>query len=98
MTRSEDFQGGADAAREPQFQSVQQQSNANFHGVSVLHTPNVIPNQNGMGQADLQRRIMGFHESISGRSEGTFDQQIWLRTPDAVSREETRKRDQNGSA
>lgn len=97
MTRSEDFQGGADGAREPQFKSVQTQHNANFRGMSVLDTPNVIPNQNGLGTADLQRRIMGFHESISGRSEGTFDKQIWLRTPETAQRD-FREKERNGSA
>lgn len=98
MARSEDFAGGADAAREPQFKTVQSQHNANFHGMSVLDTPYTIPNQNGMGSADLQRRIMGFHESVSGQSESTFDQSIWLRTPENANRDLPGKKEENGKA
>lgn len=78
MTRSEDFADGADSVRQPQFRSVQQQSNANFRALSVLDTPLVVPNQNGMGSNDLERKMMGRSESPSGRSQETFNQQLWL--------------------
>lgn len=78
MTRSEDFVDGAERVRQPQFQSVQQQHNRNFQAMSVLDTPSVIPNQNGMGTGDLQRRMIGFRDSATGRSESTYDKQIWL--------------------
>ncbi len=78
MARSEDFAGGAASVREPQFKSVQQQSNANFRALSVLDTPSVIPNQNGMGANDLERRKMGRTDSVAGRSPETYSQQMWL--------------------
>lgn len=97
MTRSEDFEGGAASVREPQFKSVQQQSNVNFRAMSVLDTPLVIPNQNGLGENDLQRKIMGRTESTSGRSQGTFDQQLWLHH--TMSRRDLeQKRMTNGSS
>jgi hypothetical protein len=86
MTRSEDFADGAERVRQPQFQSVQTQHNANFRAMSVLDTPYAIPNQNGMGQQDLQRRMIGFRDAATGRSEGTYDQQIWLSHPDTSPR------------
>lgn len=79
MARSEDFEGGAASVREPQFKSVQQQHGENFRALSVLETPTVIPNQNGLGAADLERRKMGRSESSAGTSSSTFDQQLWLR-------------------
>jgi hypothetical protein len=81
MARSEEFTSGADSVRQPQFQSVQQQHNRNFRAMSVLDTPAVIPNQNGMGSSDLQRRMIGFRDSATGRSESTYDKQIWLSHP-----------------
>lgn len=96
MTRSEDFADGAERVRQPQFQSVQQQHNQNFRAMSVLDTPSVIPNQNGIGTSDLQRRRMGFHESASGRSESTFDKQIWLSRPTETPRNDARNRNTDG--
>jgi hypothetical protein len=86
VTRSEDFADGAARVRQPQFSSVQQQHNANFKALSVLDTPSVIPNQNGMGTGDLQRRMIGFRDSATGRSESTYDKQIWLTHPDSAPR------------
>ena len=89
MARSKDFADGAERVRQPQFKSIQQQHNANFRALSVLDTPSVIPNQNGMGEQDLQRRIMGNRSSSSGRSQSTFDRQIWLTNPDTAPRKGT---------
>lgn len=88
MTRSEDFADGAERVRQPQFSSVQQQHNRNFQPMSVLDTPSVIPNQNGMGAGDLQRRMIGFKDSATGRSESTYDKQIWLSHPDSAPRKD----------
>ena len=77
MTRTEEFSGGAEEVRSPQFRSVQQQANRHFTATSVLD--NVIPNQNGMGTADLERRMVGSENSLVGRSKETFDRQLWLR-------------------
>lgn len=87
MARSEDFAGGAEEVRQPQFRSVQQQHNANFHALSVLDLPSSLPNQNGMGQQDLQRRMMGFTESVSGRATSTFDKQLWMHNSEPRSKE-----------
>lgn len=76
-SRTEEFNGGSESSRSPQFQSVQQQSNRLYTARSVLD--NIIPNQNGMGSADLQRHLVGSQDSPSGRSEATFDRQLWLR-------------------
>lgn len=95
MARSEDFVDGAERVRQPQFTSIQQQHNANFRAMSVLDTPYAIPNQNGMGQADLQRRMIGFRESATGRSDSTYDKGIWLSHPDTSPR--TRKKEDDGS-
>lgn len=84
MTRSEEFLGGTERARQPQFTSVQQQANRNYQATSVLD--NVIPNQNGMGVQDLQRRLVGSQNSAVGRSEDTFDKQLWLRHQEPTSR------------
>ena len=86
MARTDEFEGGYAEVREPQFRSVQQQSNRNFLATSVLD--NVIPNQNGMGAADLQRRLVGSQNSMTGRSTSTFNQQLWLRHPDTAFRKE----------
>lgn len=84
MARSEDFAGGFESVRSPQFQSVQQQANRNFQAISVLD--NITPNQNGMGSADLQRQMVGVKDSASGRSEDTFDRQLWLRHQEPSNR------------
>jgi hypothetical protein len=84
MARSQDFAEGTEQARNPQFQSVQQQSNRRFQAISVMD--NVIPNQNGMGQNDLQRRLVGSQGSLSGRSQATFDRQLWLKHPEPANR------------
>lgn len=81
MARSEDFAGGVEAARTPQFSTIQSQHARNFQAMSVLDLPHVLPNQNGMGQADLQRRRMGLSESGAGRSQSTVDDQMWIRSP-----------------
>jgi hypothetical protein len=94
MARTEEFQSGADSVRQPRFQSVQTQHNANFRTMSVLDTPYAIPNQNGMGTQDLQRRMIGFREAAGGRSQSTYDQQIWLSHPDTTPR---RKKEDDGS-
>lgn len=78
MARSEEFVDGAEQVRQPRFTSVQQQANHNFQALSVLDTPYVIPNQNGLGRDDLQRKTVGRTSSPSGRSKDTFDQQLWL--------------------
>ncbi len=88
MARSVDFQSGADSVRSPQFKSVQQQHGVNFRAMSVLDTPAVIPNQNGIGAQDLQRKIMGVRDSGSGRSQSTSDSQIWLTNPDTAHRKD----------
>lgn len=88
MARSEEFQSGADSVRSPQFSSVQQQGNRNFRALSVLDTPNVIPNQNGMGASDLQRKIMGQRSSASGSTKSTQDSQIWLTSPETAHRKD----------
>lgn len=88
MTRSEDFADGAARVREPKFESVQQQSNRNFAALSVLD--NVMPNQNGMGVQDLQRRLVGSANPATGRSQETFDKQLWLRHRDTTARVEGR--------
>jgi hypothetical protein len=87
MPRSEEFSEGTERARQPQFQSVQQQANRNFQALSVLD--NVIPNQNGMGSTDLQRRMVGSQGSVSGRSQTTFDRQLWLKHPEPANRTKT---------
>ncbi len=87
MTRSEEFQGGNESARSPQFRSVQQQANRNFQATSVLD--NVLPNQNGMGRADLERRMVGSRNSPVGRSQTTFDKQLWLRHAEPANRVQT---------
>lgn len=94
MTRSEDFQGGADSVRQPQFRSVQQQHNANFRPMSVLDLPGSLPNQNGMGSADLKRRMMGFFESAMGLSQTTYDSKLWLRSPQDTAQRSSRKREE----
>lgn len=86
MARSDEFADGAERVRQPQFRSIQQQHNANFRAMSVLDTPSVIPNQNGMGVGDLERRKIGFRDSATGRSESTYDKQIWLSHPDTTPR------------
>jgi hypothetical protein len=86
MARSEDFAGGAEEVRQPQFQSVQQQHNRNYQAMSVLDTPGIIPNQNGLGAADLERRKLGRTESVSGRSAETFDRQLWLQSAESTTR------------
>lgn len=95
MTRTEEFSNGAERVRSPQFETVQSQHNRNFQPASVLDTPYAIPNQNGMGQQDLQRRMIGFRDAASGRAQSTYDQQIWLKHPDTSPR--TRKKDDDGS-
>lgn len=93
MRRSEEFSDGADKVRSPQFESVQQQSNRNFQAISVLD--NVIPNANGMGQMDLQRRMYGSKGSAIGRSETTFDRQLWLHHPEPdVSVQQRQKKEE----
>jgi hypothetical protein len=87
MTRTDEFIDGTDRARMPQFESVQQQANRNYQPRSVLD--NVIPNQNGMGTQDLQRRMVGSQNSSVGRSESTFDRQLWLRHPEPSNRAKT---------
>lgn len=85
MARSEEFGEGFAKVREPQFKSVQQQSNRNFQATSVLD--NVMPNQNGMGSQDLERRMVGSQGPTVGRSQETFDKQLWLRHPDTAYRQ-----------
>lgn len=91
MGRSDEFSDGVETVRAPKFQSVQQQANRHFAALSVLD--NVIPNQNGMGQVDLQRRIMGRSESTMGRSQETFDRQLWLQPQSARRSEMMQERD-----
>lgn len=81
MARSDEFAGGAEGARAPQFATIQSQHARNFQAMSVLDLPHALPNQNGMGQADLQRRRMGLAGSVSGRSQSTVDDQMWIRSP-----------------
>lgn len=92
MTRSEDFADGAERVRNPRFESVQQQANRNFQALSVLD--NVMPNQNGLGAQDLQRRLVGSTGGATGRSQSTFDKQLWLRHPEPTAR--TREGRTNG--
>lgn len=96
MARTEEFNGGADSVRQPQFTSVQQQHNRNFRALSVLDTPSVKPNQNGLGTADLQRRMIGFRDSATGRSDSTYDQQIWLSHPTETPLNDARKKASDG--
>lgn len=95
MARSEDFADGAERVRQPQFTSIQQQHNANFKAMSILDTPYIIPNQNGMGASDLQRKMIGFQGGATGRSDETYDKQIWLNHRENTTR--TRKQDDNGA-
>ena len=81
MTRTEDFAGGVEGARAPQFSTIQSQHARNFQAMSVLDLPHALPNQNGLGAADLQRRRMGQIGSVSGRSQSTVDDQLWIRAP-----------------
>lgn len=96
MTRSEDFAGGFESVRQPQFKSVQQQHAQNFQALSVLD--NIQPNQNGMGVRDLQRRMVGVTDSAVGRSDATFDRQLWLRHREPSQRIERLEGKQNGEA
>ncbi len=91
MARSDDFNEGSERARTPQFQSIQQQSNRNYVAMSTLD--NVIPNNNGMGEPDLQRKLRGSQGSSSGRSEATFDKQLWLKHPEPTNRADTLSKD-----
>jgi hypothetical protein len=93
VARSDEFAGGADEVRQPQFKSVQQMHNANFRALSVLDTPAVIPNANGLAPADHERRVMGRTESTSGRSTETFDRQLWLHH--AVTRRDQQEADRS---
>lgn len=78
---------GAANAQAPQFQTVQAQHNRNFRAQSVLDMPLILPNQNGMGVADLQRRKMGLNVSSTGQSDTTFEDQIWVKSqPQDLSR------------
>lgn len=97
MARTEEFADGAARVKQPQFQSVQQQANEKFAALSVLDTPLVIPNQNGLGKDDLQRKIMGRTETVSGRSKTTFDDQLWLHHQ-MSRRDQVRKKAENGEA
>lgn len=93
MPRSQDFADGAERVRSPQFESIQQQANRNFQAISVLD--NVMPAQNGMGAQDLQRKIVGSQGSSVGRSETTYDKQLWLHHPEPNP---TRRTSSNGDA
>lgn len=92
MARTEDFNDGFDKVRTPQFESIQQQSNRNYAATSVLD--NIIPNQNGMGASDLQRRLVGSQGSPVGRAESTFDKQLWLRHPEPSNKAKTLQKEQ----
>lgn len=94
MARSEDFAGGFESVREPQFKSVQQQHNQNYQPTSVLD--NVMPNQNGMGAQDLQRRLVGSQGAATGRSQETFDRQLWLRHQEPSQRVKRLEGQQDG--
>lgn len=87
MDRSAEFEDGFAQVREPKFQTVQAQHNANYRATSVLD--NVIPNQNGLGSSDLQRRLVGSQGAATGRSQETFDRQLWLRHPEPSNRART---------
>lgn len=77
MTRSEDFASGYETVRNPQFETVQSQHARNYQATSVLD--NLMPNQNGMGAQDLQRKLVGSQGPMVGRSVETYDRQLWLR-------------------
>lgn len=79
--RREDFDSAAESVRSPQFKSVQQQSNDRWQAMSILDLPSSLPNQNGMGAADLQRRMMGVPQSPIGSADSTYDRRLWLRSP-----------------
>lgn len=85
MARSEEFSGGYSAAQSPQYRSVQQQHNRNYQKLSVLD--NLMPNQNGMGASDLQRRLVGISHSGSGTSKNTFDKSLWIEKHQELNRE-----------
>lgn len=91
MARSEEFASGAEEVRQPQFKSVQQMHNDHARATSVLTVPGHLPNQNGMGTADRQRRLMGFRESASGMADSTYDQRLWMDRPTDA------ERNQNGA-
>lgn len=92
--RSEDFAGGFESVREPQFRSVQQIHNDNYRATSVLD--NLTPNQNGMGAQDLQRRLVGSQGAATGRSSETFDKQLWLRHQEPSQRAKRLEGQQDG--
>ena len=94
MARTEDFADGYAQVREPQFKSVQQQSNRNFQALSVLD--NIQPNPNGMGAQDFQRRLVGSQGSPVGRSTETFDRQLWLRHQEPSQRIKRLEGNQDG--
>lgn len=77
MTRSEEFGDGAESVRTPKFESIQQQGIRNYEATSVLD--NLRPNQNGLGEQDLQRTMMGVKQSYAGTAQSTADQKLWLK-------------------
>ncbi len=74
--RSADFNDGSERVREPQFYSKQQVGGA-YRATSVLDS--VLPPANGLANLDNQRRLYGFNESALGRSETTFDKELFIR-------------------
>lgn len=92
MARQENFSDGYERVREPRFESIQQQGNRNFQATSVLD--NIMPNQNGIGTSDLQRRMMGIQSSAIGSAESTFDKRLWISHREPSNRAKTVSKEQ----
>jgi hypothetical protein len=78
MPRTEEFEGGAESARASQFRTVQQsQGLRSYEKRSVLD--NLMPSNNGMDKAGVERVRIGVNHSTVGQSDDTFDKGLWLR-------------------
>lgn len=75
--RNAEMVNGAVSAREPQFQTVQQQQPGGYRKSSVFDF--LLPSGNGMADKDRTRTIYGIKRSAIGLSEDTFDRGLWLR-------------------
>lgn len=89
MDRSEEFGGGVEGARNPQFFSVQQQHDRNYHPTSVASQ--LRPGQNGQADADYERKLINVPRSPIGMGSETYDKGLWMR---GETREPSQKYDQ----
>ena len=85
-----DFEDGAEGARFPQFESIQQQGIRNYEKLSVLD--NLRPSPVGMAQQDYERRLVGVPGSSIGSAQSTFDQRLWMDRREST----VRRNDQEG--